>query len=56
MDEDIYQIAEQIVQLHQKTYEVFCLWLKMCATEKYQKVNYHICQIVYWILCAIKKY
>ena len=26
MDERIYQIAEQIVEIHQKAYEVYCLY------------------------------
>ena len=28
MDENIYQIAEQIVQLHQKAYEVYLLFVE----------------------------
>ena len=33
-----------------------CPWLMICAVEQYQKMNYHICLIIYWILRAMKKY
>ena len=36
--------------------KLICRWLKMCATEMYLKMNYHICSIIYWILLATKKY
>ena len=37
MDENIYQIAEQIVQLHQKAYEVYLLLVEDVCSRKNQK-------------------
>lgn len=31
-------------------------WLKMCAAEACQKLNCHICLIIYWILLVMRKY
>ncbi len=56
MDEKIYQIAEQIVQLHRKSMRFICHWLKMCAAELCQKMNCHICLIMCWILLVMRKY
>ena len=56
MDERIYQIAEQIVEIHQKPMRFICRWLKMCVAEPCQRLNYHICLIIYWILHVMKKY
>ncbi len=36
MDEKIYQIAEQIVQLHQKPMRFICHWLKMYVIKLFQ--------------------
>ena len=37
MDENIYQIAEQIVQLHQKAYEVYLPLVEDVCSRKNQK-------------------
>ena len=56
MDERIYQIAEQIVEIHQKPMSYICRWLKMCAVELCQKMNCRVCWSIYWILHVMKKY
>ena len=43
MDENSYQIAEQIVQLHQKAYAVYLPLVEDVRAELCQKMNCHIC-------------
>ena len=43
MDENIYQIAKQIVQLHQKVYEVYLSLVEDVCSRTMSKMNCHIC-------------
>lgn len=56
MDEKTYQIAERIVQLHRKAYEAYLPLIEDVCSRISQKMNCHICLIMYWILLVRRKY
>ncbi len=39
-----------------KPMRFICHWLKMCVIKLCQRMNYHICLIIYWILFVMRKY
>ena len=43
MDKDIYQIAEQMILLNQKTYDISLPLVEDESIEIRQKMNYYIC-------------
>ena len=43
-------------QLGRKIAVDLCRWLKTCVVEPCQRLNYHICLIIYWILRVMRKY
>lgn len=52
MEDSIFQIAEQINQLHKKVYNIY---LPLVDNEKYRKRNYPICLIICWTFPVMKK-
>ena len=56
MDEKIYQIAEQIVQLHQKAYEIYLPLVEDMCNRIVSEDNCYICLIIYWTLLMMRKY
>lgn len=55
MEESIFQIAEQIKQLHKKAYDIYLPLVDDVCRRKYRKWNYPICLIICWTLPVMKK-
>lgn len=55
MDEKIYQIAEQIVEIHQKVYEIYLPLVEdVCSRTVSEDELSHLLDYLYWILHVMK--
>ena len=53
MEESIFQIAEQIKQLHKKAYDIYLPLVDDVCRREVSEKELSICSICYWILHAI---